>query len=208
LSILCGRSMEGHSSQFPYLSLVTMFTGKRKWAFDFCSCSRPFAASKTPLLQPFGSDANLSGLTADNRSGGHPQRIDNTKLKMEKAWETAKTPFKSMFMFAFMLYMTPNTPSLVPLSITIYTIFSPLRAIFTVNSIFSSFSDDKNSMQLLLPKLVFVTLNLLVIALALWKIWKFGLLPMTAADWILHFPVNSVSFLRVYLGSVCRLTES
>jgi hypothetical protein len=53
---------------------------------------------------------------------------------MERAWETAKLPLKSMLMYAFMLYMTPNTPSLVPLSITIYTIFTPLRAIFTVNS--------------------------------------------------------------------------
>jgi hypothetical protein len=94
-------------------------------------------------------------------------------------------------MVALMMWMTPNTPNLIPLSITIYSMMTPITAIFRVNSAFAQFSDEHNSMSLLPAKIVYIFSNLLVLTVCMYKVAKFGLLPTTRADWITFHPVRT-----------------
>jgi hypothetical protein len=141
----------------------------------------------------------------------------------QKAWETATAPGKSLFMYGFMLWMLPNSASLIPLSVCIVMMWNPLQSMLSVGSstcsvwrsatlpflaqadrssvasrfslcvVFAPYADDKTSAKLLLYKLVFLLLNGVVVGLAFWKLNKFGLLPLTEADWIGSYHVRTAT---------------
>src|SRR5690606_26414660 len=107
----------------------------------------------------------------------------------------------------FVIWMTPNQPNLIPLSITLFSLFTPLQAIFNIQKsmedtsnfisyiylhsiiAFASFEDKKEGHNIILPKILYVLLNLLSVLIVVWKLGKFGLLPTTQADWLHRYSV-------------------
>ena len=72
--------------------------------------------------------------------------------------------------------------------------YTPLHFAHALIVAFASYSEEKLWAQLLVPKLVYVLLNLVAVGMGLWKINKFGLLPLTEADWIASYQVKQVRF--------------
>lgn len=116
--------------------------------------------------------------TQDNVS----KQKNNAELKSKKAWEVAKTPSKSIFMTAFMLWMSGSGINIFSIMITMYSVMNPVKDIFNVNNVFSKFEDA--SVNLLLPKLLYIFINCISLTIALYKCWVLGLLPTTIADWV------------------------
>lgn len=74
---------------------------------------------------------------------------------------------------------TQPSPSVRPPAI------KPERAVFR--------SVDDGTISLLVPKVVFCALNFAGVCIALWKMAKMGLLPVTAADWTSYLvPKHSI----------------
>ena len=68
----------------------------------------------------------------------------------------------------------------------------------SLRAAFRSVDDGKNS--LLLPKLIYSALNFVGVCVALWKMAKMGLLPVTAADWTSYLmPKNAIEYSGVPL---------
>mmetsp|Transcript_9703 Transcript_9703/g.18217 ORF Transcript_9703/g.18217 Transcript_9703/m.18217 type:complete len:204 (-) Transcript_9703:207-818(-) len=103
--------------------------------------------------------------------------------KNSAAMGLATSPGKSVLMNAFMMYMSGSNLNMWSISVTSMSIISPIRAILGVNSQFSKFEDPSGKVDLQMPKLIFIVLNLLWLAVGLYKMSKMRLLPTTSADW-------------------------
>jgi len=128
-------------------------------------------------------------LNQDSKVSQHSRqstKVDTTDLKLKKAWELAKSPGKSIFMQAFMMWMAGSSVNIFSIMITVYAMIGPIRAIFGLNSAFSKFDLKQGLIE---PKLVYVGLNLLTVAVAVYKCHSLGFLPTTDSDWVSILPV-------------------
>eukprot|EP00540_Astrosyne_radiata_P023945 CAMPEP_0116834924 /NCGR_PEP_ID=MMETSP0418-20121206/7258_1 /TAXON_ID=1158023 /ORGANISM="Astrosyne radiata, Strain 13vi08-1A" /LENGTH=101 /DNA_ID=CAMNT_0004464531 /DNA_START=96 /DNA_END=401 /DNA_ORIENTATION=+ len=80
-----------------------------------------------------------------------------------------------------MMYMSGKNLNIFSISITGMAIFNPLRAIFSLNQTFAPVDDGTVDLQL--PKLLFLALQLLGLCIGLYKMSSMQLLPTTSADW-------------------------
>ncbi|TPX39973.1 hypothetical protein SeLEV6574_g06884 [Synchytrium endobioticum] len=111
-------------------------------------------------------------------------------LKIKKAWDVALAPAKSIPMNGFMLYMSGNSVQIFSILITVMMFWSGIKGIMGANSVFANFhvavrrGNPLLSDPVLLPKLAFVGMQLVVVAMGLYKCWAMGLLPTSHSDWL------------------------
>ena len=58
---------------------------------------------------------------------------------------------------------------------------SPFKAVWKVNEMFKNF--EGKDLNLLLPKLLYVSCNLVILSLAAYKFSNMGIIPVLPADW-------------------------
>ena len=109
-------------------------------------------------------------------------------LKQKRAMQIATAPGKNLFMTAFMMYMSGSGVQIFSIMITGMALFTPIKAMFSINSTFASVSGP--NVDLLQAKLTFIGLNILGLCMALYKCGTMGLLPLTSADWIFLLPLK------------------
>ncbi|EEQ39753.1 hypothetical protein FOB63_002357 [Clavispora lusitaniae] len=151
------------------------------------------------LLAPagFGADHVKSKKVAAVKK---PSQNELDSLKVKMAWEVATSPAKSIPMNLIMSYMTGNSMQIIPVTMALMLIWNPLNAIVReTNSSFSSLRNDRNSSEILLPKIVFVLCQLMNMAIGLWKLNQMGLIPNKEADWLSWKPVTHI-IERVWLS--------
>ena len=108
----------------------------------------------------------------------------------------ATKPVQAAAFNAFMLYMAGNQLNTFSISICSGAILSPLSAILNVQRTFAHLKSpmDENGGggtnagaaggdALQMPKLIFIALNLVWLAIGLYKMSTMRLLPTTSADW-------------------------
>lgn len=105
------------------------------------------------------------------------------KKKSSAAMGLATSPAKSVLMQSFMMYMTGSNLNMMSISVTSMSILNPLMAILGINKQFAKFEDASGKVELQMPKLIFTLLNLVWLAVGLYKMSKMRLLPTTSADW-------------------------
>ena len=66
-------------------------------------------------------------------------------------------------------------------------LINPLKAMFSVNDAFRGF-DKEDDVDLKIPKLIYLSLQLLSFGVAVYKCSTMGLLPLTSADWVSTLP--------------------
>ncbi|KAG2241771.1 hypothetical protein Bca52824_096386 [Brassica carinata] len=117
-----------------------------------------------------------------------PKKDAEANWKLQKAWEVAQSPFKNLMMMGFMMWMAGNTVHLFSIGITFCSLAASQRPpeCWQELSVFEPFKDNK--VELLMPKLVFLALNLGGLALGIWKLNTLGLLPTHASDWVSSLP--------------------
>lgn len=52
---------------------------------------------------------------------------------------------------------------------------------------------DDGTIDLLMPKLMYIGYNLLFFGMGVWKCWKLGLLPTTSADWMSYLVTPAIA---------------
>lgn len=91
----------------------------------------------------------------------------------------ATAPGQQILMNAFMMYMSGKQLNIFSISITSMAILNPLKGLFSVEQTFGALE----GVDLQIPKLIFIGLNLVWVALGLYKMSSMKLLPTTSADW-------------------------
>lgn len=107
--------------------------------------------------------------------------------KQRHVMNIAYGPGKNLLTTAFMLWMSGSSIQIFSIMMTGMSLLNPLKAIFSVNDAFKMFNKEEG-IDLRIPKLIFVGLQILGVAVALYKCSTMGLLPLTSADWVGYLP--------------------
>lgn len=107
--------------------------------------------------------------------------------KQRQLMSIAYGPGKSLLTTAFMLWMSGSSVQIFSIMMTGMALINPLKGILAVNDTFKNF-DKEEGMDLKIPKLIFISLQILSLAVAVYKCSTMGLLPLTAADWVSYLP--------------------
>jgi ER membrane protein complex subunit 4 len=109
--------------------------------------------------------------------------------RQKMAMSIAVQPGQQIAMQAFMMYMSGNQLNMFSINVTSSAIISPLTAIFSIDQAFRKVQHDTTNNEdandrLQIPKLIYLALNLVFLAVGLYKMSSMRLLPTTSADWI------------------------
>ncbi|KAK4099297.1 hypothetical protein N658DRAFT_498444 [Parathielavia hyrcaniae] len=119
---------------------------------------------------------------AVQRKAPTPDEMDTLKLK--KAWEVALAPIKSLPMTGIMMYMSGNSLQIFSIMMVFMAFKNPIMGIIGTNQAFERFETETNRTKILQVKLTYVVMQLLALALGIWKVNGMGLLPTTRSDWL------------------------
>jgi ER membrane protein complex subunit 4 len=116
------------------------------------------------------------------------KREKNLKeMKQAKAWEASNKPIHNMISTFLMLYMSGTGIHIFSIIITCMAMWTPIMALFTVNTAFAQFEGE--GVSLFLPKVKYLALNMVLMMAGLYKFSVMGLIPTNAEDWISLVPI-------------------
>lgn len=98
-------------------------------------------------------------------------------LKLKKAWEVALAPVKQLPMTAIMMYMSGNSLQIFSIMMVGMAFKNPIMGLMATNQAFEKFESPGTKAQLLTVKAVYVAMQILALALGVWKVNGMGLLP-------------------------------
>lgn len=107
--------------------------------------------------------------------------------KQKHVMAMAMGPGKNLLSTGFMLWMSGSSVQIFSIMATGMALINPLKAIASVNNTFRNFEKEEGP-DLLKPKLIFLTMQVLSFAVAVYKLSTMGLLPLTSADWVSYLP--------------------
>eukprot|EP00808_Paulinella_micropora_P030313 g7751.t1 len=110
------------------------------------------------------------------------------ELVKQSAMAVARAPVQQLFMTCFMLWMSGSTLQIFSIMMLSMAIWTPVQALFTVNKVFERFLSS--GVDLTLPKLIYIAINLAGIGVGLYKLHNLGLLPK-ASDWMGDAPLRT-----------------
>eukprot|EP00638_Chattonella_subsalsa_P008618 CAMPEP_0117758186 /NCGR_PEP_ID=MMETSP0947-20121206/15217_1 /TAXON_ID=44440 /ORGANISM="Chattonella subsalsa, Strain CCMP2191" /LENGTH=154 /DNA_ID=CAMNT_0005578303 /DNA_START=50 /DNA_END=511 /DNA_ORIENTATION=- len=153
--------------------------GERTWNFDL-TLSNTEKNSLKDIADPPGF--MKSNLELEEMKGKAKDFAKEKELKMKRAQEMAMAPLKNIAMQGFMMWMSGSQINIFSIMITGMAFMNPIKAILGVNQMFAKL-DDRGTLDLTIPKLTFIAVNILGIGSGLYKCATMGLLPLTSADW-------------------------
>lgn len=103
-------------------------------------------------------------------------------FRLQKAYEFARGNLQQIGMMAFMMYMSGNSVQIFSMMITFGGIFQPIKAILNSGQAFERFADARTDVTM--PRLLYCAIQLVGLAIALYKLNALGLLPTHASDWV------------------------
>lgn len=109
-------------------------------------------------------------------------------LKQRMAMGIAQSPAKTLAMQGFMMYMTGSSVSIISIMVVGMSLLNSFKSLLATNQCFEKLADGQTS--LLLPKLLYIALNLVFLGMGLYKCSSLGLLPSTAADFVSRLPAS------------------
>lgn len=99
------------------------------------------------------------------------------RLKLKKAWEVALAPIKNLPMTAIMMYMSGNSLQIFSIMMVFMAFKNPVVGLLGVNQAFERFETGSNKGKIAQVKLAYIAMQLVALALGLWKVNAMGLLP-------------------------------
>ncbi|GAD93763.1 conserved hypothetical protein [Paecilomyces variotii No. 5] len=121
------------------------------------------------------SSSSTQQRTAQQQQPARPVETDTLKLK--KAWEIALAPSKQIPMNAIMMYMSGNSLQIFSIMMVFMLFKGPIQGLLATNSAFAKFENENTKARLVGVKVVYVLMQLLLLALGIWKVNAMGLLP-------------------------------
>jgi hypothetical protein len=98
-------------------------------------------------------------------------------LKLKKAWEVALAPVKQLPMTAIMMYMSGNSLQIFSIMMVGMAFKNPIMGLMATNQAFEKLESEGIKSKITMVKAVYVAMQLLALALGIWKVNGMGLLP-------------------------------
>jgi hypothetical protein len=106
-----------------------------------------------------------------------------------QAQQAAMAPGTGLLQTAFMLWMCGSAIGIFSIMMTANALMGPIKALLSVNQYFSKFEKEEG-MDLTNPKLMYIGIQIVGLAMGLYKCSTLGLLPLTSADWTSLIPLK------------------
>lgn len=106
-----------------------------------------------------------------------PTNAEMDQLKLKKAWEVALAPVKQLPMTAIMMYMSGNSLQIFSIMMVVMAFKNPVMGLMATNQAFERFETEGTKANMLMVKALYVAMQLLALALGVWKVNGMGLLP-------------------------------
>ena len=87
-------------------------------------------------------------------------------------------------MNAIMMYMSGNTLQIFSIMMVFMLFKNPVTALLSTNEVFRKYETEGTRKWLWGIKATYVAMNLVALALGVWKVNGMGLLPTTRSDWL------------------------
>jgi len=123
-------------------------------------------------------------------------------LKVKKAWEVALGPVKGLPMTGIMMYMSGNSLQIFSIMMVFMAFKNPIMGILGTNQAFERFVTDSNRGKIIQVKLAYVAMQVLALALGVWKVNSMGLLPWVYTFYPLLRPTNPRQNNKIRLACV------
>ena len=143
-------------------------------ALYVCHSPPPHAPPCTPLRL----------LTFPQSSSGDATKDTEKELALvqKRVQDISYSPGKQLFQMGLMLWMSGSGIHIFSIMMTFMAMMSPVRGIMNMQATFKQF-EGMEKVDLAMPKIIFVGLNLVGLSMGMYKLAVMGLLPLTAADW-------------------------
>jgi ER membrane protein complex subunit 4 len=161
-------------------------SSSRKWKFSLKPNSSPKVVDPPMGLQKSSRSALTSSLNGVVAKSAEERRAYCQKEAMSMAY----SPAKNIFTTGLMLWMSGSSIQIFSIYSTGMALVNPVTAMAKAPSMFKKFESE--GVDVTVPLLIFVGLQLALLGIALWKCNSMGLLPMTSADWISAIPLREV----------------
>lgn len=138
-----------------------------------------------------------------------PTNAEMDVLKLKKAWEVALAPVKQLPMTAIMMYMSGNSLQIFSIMMVVMAFKNPLVGLMATNQAFERFETEGTKANMLMVKALYVAMQILALALGVWKVNGMGLLPYVHSS---SWPIRLLKLVQdneirlVGLGS-CESTD-
>jgi hypothetical protein len=130
-----------------------------------------------PSSQAVTSSKKQSASKSSQLQRKGPTADEMDTLKLKKAWEAAIAPAKGLPMTAIMMYMSGNSLQIFSIMMVFMAFKNPIAGLMGVNQVFERFETATNRPKIVLVKAAYVAMQLLALALGMWKLNSMGLLP-------------------------------
>jgi ER membrane protein complex subunit 4 len=127
------------------------------------------------------------------------QEVDDASITMSAEMQLAAkqrqvqaislAPGKALLSTCFMLWMSGSSIQIFSIMMTGMALMNPLKGIAALNETFQRFEKEEG-LSLYIPKLTYLALQVLALAVAVYKCSTMGLLPLTSSDWVSYLPVK------------------
>ncbi len=154
------------------------------WRFEFDGFQNKYSRKLLPKPPGFVSEADNAV-----EEGAISSADKELAAKKRQIMEIAYSPGKSLLSTGFMLWMSGSSIQIFSIMMTSMAIINPLSALSSVGKTFSKF-DGEDGVDTRMAKLIFIALQIVSLAVALYKCNSMGLLPLTSADWLQNIPYN------------------
>ncbi|KAI9224900.1 hypothetical protein BC828DRAFT_372332 [Blastocladiella britannica] len=146
----------------------------------------PSPAGFAPIAPP----KNGGRFGVAKQSTGKKDLTEQTRkaqLLEKKAWDIAYSGVKSMPMNLFMMYMSGNSLQIFTILITVMMFWNPIKSLMSLDKAFDPIARS-GSVQLFMPKAMFIAVNIGNMMIAMYKCAQMGLLPTSDSDWLAFAP--------------------
>jgi len=130
------------------------------------------------------SSGNKKQISSKTAVRAPPTTEETDTLKLKKAWEVALAPVKQLPMTGIMMYMSGNSLQIFTIMTVVMAFKNPITGLAATNQSFERFESEGTKSKLLVVKAVYVAMQILALALGVWKVNGMGLLPTTRSDWL------------------------
>lgn len=142
-------------------------------------------APDPPGFSKPGRDQSIASTTS-----GSKEATQKDDLMQKRAMEIAYAPGKNLFMTGLMLWMSGSEVNIFSMMMTGMALMNPVKGLFGISAAFAQVQSEK--VDLMMPKLVFLAMNILGFSMGVYKCGTMGLLPLASSNWATLLSVRAM----------------
>lgn len=160
-----------------------------QWATDLCNPKHAKSltvASSNTLPSPPGFKLVSEGSSKNkNDNANKSKEKDINGLQVQKAWELALQPAKSIPMNMIMSYMSGTSLQIIPIMTALMLLSNPIKSVLNIRKTFRQvLGNDETYSRVIGAIFMYIVFQAVLMAIGVHKLNSMGLIPNTRSDWL------------------------